>query len=68
MLNREEITLNETIKLEDYGPVPDTEGLSGLPARIIAQHRERAGPVCPRACVGTRVATGAYYRGGAQVC
>ena len=48
MLNGEEKTLNETIKLEDYGPVPATEGLPGIPARIIAQHRERYELVCRR--------------------
>ena len=66
MLNGEEKTLNETIKLEDYGPVPDTEGLSGLPARIIAQHRERYELVCPRGFACARLKTGAYYGGEEQ--
>ncbi len=64
MLNGEDNTLNETIRLEDYGPVPDTEGLPGLPARVIAQHRERYEIVSPCGLAWARLKPGEYYAGG----
>ena len=33
--------MNELLSLSDFGPAPDVNGLPGVPARIVAQHRER---------------------------
>ena len=30
----------ENPTIYDYGPIPDTEGLAGVPARILTQHKE----------------------------
>ena len=47
----------------DYGPVPDTGGLPGVPARILTQHKERYEIVCPGGFAFARLKTGAYYAG-----
>ena len=57
--------LTEQLTVYDYGPVPDTEGLPGVPARITAQHRDRYEIVSPRGFAYARLKTGAYFGGGA---
>ena len=56
--------MTEKPTVYDYGPVPDTEGLPGVPARIITQHRERYEIVCPYGFAHARLKAGAYYTGG----
>ena len=51
------------MNLHDYGPVPNTEGLPGIPARITAQHKERYEIVCDRGITHARLKAGAYYGG-----
>ena len=53
----------DTLKLEDYGIVPNTENLPGLPARITAQHKERYEIVCDRGMAYARLKTKEYYGG-----
>ncbi len=48
----------------DFGPVPDTEGLPGVPARVTAQHKQRYEIVCPDGTAYARLKTGEYYGGG----
>ena len=55
--------MNEKLTVYDYGPMPDTEGLPGVPARITAQHRERYEIVGPHGFAYARLKTGAYYTG-----
>lgn len=57
--------MNETFTVADYGPVPDTEGLTGAVARITAQHKERYEIVGPEGLTYARLKTGAYYGGDA---
>ena len=57
--------MNEQATIDDYGPVPDTEGLPGVPARVTAQHKERYEIVCPRGFAFARLKAGAYYAGEA---
>ncbi|MBR5095292.1 MAG: ribosome small subunit-dependent GTPase A [Oscillospiraceae bacterium] len=47
-----------------YGSVPDTGGLPGAPARIVAQHRQRYEIVGPEGAAYARLKTSAYYGGG----
>ncbi len=47
----------------NYGPVPDTKGLPGIPARVTAQHKERYEIVCSRGTAYARLKPGVYYRG-----
>ena len=51
------------MKLEDYGIVPNTENLPGIPARITAQHKERYEIVCDRGMAYARLKTKEYYGG-----
>ncbi len=53
--------MKEDLTVYDYGPVPDTAGLPGVPARITAQHKERYEIVTPRGFAYARLKTGAYY-------
>lgn len=53
----------ENLTINDFGPVPDTEGLAGVPARITAQHKERYEIVSPSGFSYARLKTGAYYAG-----
>ena len=53
--------MNEKLTVYDYGPVPDTEELPGVPARITAQYRERYEIVGPCGFAHARLKTGAYY-------
>lgn len=55
--------MNEDITVNDYGLLPDTEGLPGVPARITAQHKGRYEIICPRGFAHARLKTGAYYGG-----
>lgn len=49
--------------LDDYGIVPDIKDLPGIPARIIAQHKERYEIITPRGFAFARLKAGAYYAG-----
>ena len=54
------------MQLSDYGPVPNTEGLPGLPARITARHKERYELVCAQGLLHARLKTKDYYWGAEQ--
>ena len=56
--------MDSFLNIHDYGDVPDTDGLPGVPARITAQHRERYELVCPRGFAHARLKAGEYYAGG----
>ena len=56
--------LNKELNIFDYGVVPDTEGLPGLPARVTAQHKERYEIICPRGFAYARLKAKEYYAGG----
>ena len=58
--------MNNEGNIYDYGAVPDLEGLPGVPARIIAQHKERYEIVCPQGTAFARLKTKEYYAGGEQ--
>ena len=51
------------MNLHDYGPVPNTEGLPGIPARITAQHKARYEIVCDRGITHARLKASEYYAG-----
>ena len=51
------------MNLNDYGPVPNTNDLPGIPARITAQHKERYEIVCQYGITHARLKTKAYYAG-----
>ena len=51
------------MKLSDYGIVPNTSNLPGIPARITAQHKERYELVCDRGPACARLKTKEYYAG-----
>ena len=53
----------ENPTIYDYGPIPDTEGLAGVPARILTQHKERYEIVSSRGFAFARLKPGAYYAG-----
>ncbi len=55
--------MNECLSLSDFGPMPDVNGLSGAPARIVAQHRERYEIVGHGGFGWARLKAGAYYAG-----
>ena len=57
--------MTEKKTVYDYGPVPDTAGLPGVPARIVAQHRERYEIVSPGGFACARLKAGAYRTPGA---
>ena len=52
-----------TLNLNDYGIVPNTENLPGIPARITAQHKERYEIVCAHGMTYARLKTREYYGG-----
>ena len=56
--------MNKELNIFDYGVVPDTEGLPGLPARVTAQHKERYEIICPRGFAYARLKAKEYYAGG----
>ncbi len=47
----------------DYGILPNTENLPGIPARVTAVHRERYEIFCQHGITHARLKTGAYYTG-----
>ena len=47
--------------LNEYGPVPHTEHLPGIPARVTAQHKERYALVCEYGEVFARLKAKDYY-------
>ena len=51
--------------LSDYGQVPNMEALPGIPARIVAQHKERYELVCQYGHAFARLKTKEYYAGTA---
>lgn len=51
------------MNLNDYGPVPNTENLPGIPARITAQHKERYEIVCEHGMAYARLKAKEYYAG-----
>lgn len=51
------------MNLEDYGPVPNTNDLPGIPARVTAVHRDRFELICHRGMTFGRLKTGAYFDG-----
>lgn len=51
------------MNLSDYGKVPNTENLPGIPARITAVHRDRFELVCSHGFAFARLKTGAYFSG-----
>lgn len=53
----------EEFMIDDYGFVPDTTGLPGVPARVIAQHKDRYEIVSRRGFSFARLKAGAYYAG-----
>ena len=61
-LNLEDKNLN----INDYGNVPNTDNLPGIPARITAQHRERYEIVCQYGVTYARLKTKEYYVGTEQ--
>ncbi len=56
--------MNDGLNVYDYGAVPDTSALPGVPARITAQHKDRYEIVCPRGITFARLKAGEYYAGG----
>ena len=51
------------MNLNDYGTVPDTGDLPGIPARVTAQHKERYEIVCRQGIAHARLKTKEYYAG-----
>ena len=51
------------MNINDYGIVPNTQGLPGIPARITAQHKERYEIVCEYGITHARLKTKEYYAG-----
>jgi len=49
------------MKLTDYGPVPHTDNLPGIPARVTAVHKERYEIVCQYGMTYARLKTKEYY-------
>lgn len=49
--------------LNDYGFVPNTDHQPGIPARIVAQHKERYEIVCLHGMTFARLKTKEYYMG-----
>ena len=53
------------MNLSDYGYVPNTENLPGIPARVTAVHKERYEIVCQHGITHARLKTKEYYCGDA---
>ena len=51
------------LNLNDYGTVPDTGDLPGIPARVTAQHKERYEIVCRHGIAHARLKAKEYYAG-----
>ncbi|MBQ6145503.1 MAG: ribosome small subunit-dependent GTPase A [Clostridia bacterium] len=52
--------------IREYGQVPDTKGLPGIPARVTAQHRDRYEIVSEHGHGYARLKTREYYEDGAS--
>lgn len=50
------------MNLTDYGYIPNTETLPGIPARVTAVHKERYEIVCQHGITHARLKTKEYYR------
>lgn len=51
------------MNINDYGYVPNTENLPGIPARVTAVHKERYEIVCQHGMTHARLKTKEYYAG-----
>ena len=51
------------MNMNDYGHVPNTENLPGIPARVTAVHKERYEIVCAHGITHARLKTREYYAG-----
>ena len=51
------------MNLRDYGYVPDTENLPGIPARVTAVHKERYEIICQHGITHARLKAKEYYCG-----
>ena len=51
------------MNINDYGIVPNTQNLPGIPARITAHHKDRYEIVCRHGVTYARLKTKAYYAG-----
>ena len=51
------------MNLNEFGPVPEMGGRPGIPARIVAQHKERYELVCQYGHAFARLKTKEYYAG-----
>ena len=49
------------MNINDYGIVPNTENLPGIPARVTAVHKERYEIVCQHGITYARLKTKEYY-------
>ena len=49
------------MNINDYGIVPETNDLPGIPARVTAQHKERYEIVCAHGITHARLKTKEYY-------
>ena len=49
------------MNIHDYGTVPNTENLPGIPARVTAVHKERYEIVCEHGVTHARLKTKEYY-------
>ena len=54
------------MNINDYGVLPNTENLPGIPARVTAQHKERYEIVCEHGITHARLKTKEYYTGTEQ--
>ena len=54
------------MNINDYGIVPNTENLPGIPARITAVHKQRYEIVCQHGITHARLKTKEYYIGTEQ--
>ena len=51
------------MNINDWGNVPDTNNLPGIPARVTAVHKERYEIVCEHGITHARLKASAYYAG-----
>ena len=49
------------MNINDYGVMPNTQNLSGIPARVTAQHKERYEIVCEHGVAHARLKTKEYF-------
>ena len=53
----------KALNINDYGIVPNTQNLPGIPARITAHHKDRYEIVCQHGMTHARLKTKEYYAG-----